>query len=163
MAGTSPGTGKGLWHGRRRRVGALPVHPRAQPALASPGCRSAGVLVPNRMLAPCRCCPRYTSRWLFTAPLLGDQPVFILVIWQRHSGTDESGAGRSCFATFPLPHRRGFSQDRLSSRCPCCLPWGAPGPWDGGRDLWDGKWALGWGNDPWDGGMMPEMGKRSLG
>lgn len=104
---------------------------------ASPGCRLAGVLVPNRMLAPCRCCPRYTSCWLFTAPLLGDRLVFTLVIWQRRSGADESGAGRSCFATFPLPHWGGFPKTAF----PCAVPAACPGG-AGLRDM---------GSDPCDG------------
>lgn len=119
-----PWRGKGLWHGRRCRAGAVSVHPRTQAAPASPGCRLARVLVPNRMLAPCRCCPRYTSRWLFTAPLLGDRLVFILVIWQRRSGTDESGAGRSCFATFSLPHCRGFPKTAFPHAAPAACPGG---------------------------------------
>lgn len=76
--------------------------------------------------------------------------MFILVIWQKHSGTDESGAGRSCFAIFPLPHCRGFSQDRLSSCCPCCFPCGALVPGMGGAIAGIG-------------GAIPAVGERSLG
>lgn len=54
--------------------------------------------------------------------------MFILVIWQRRSGTDESGAGRSCFATFPLPHRRGFPKTAF----PHAVRAACPGPCDGG-------------------------------
>ena len=70
--------------------------------------------------------------------------MFILVIWQRHSGTDESGAGRSCFATFPLPHRRGFPKTAFPH---AVLAASFVGPW-----------SLGWGSDPWDGGTIPGIG-----
>lgn len=43
MAGTNPGTGKGLWHGWCWRVGAVSMRSGTQPALASPGRRLAGV------------------------------------------------------------------------------------------------------------------------
>ena len=117
------------------------------------------------MLAPCRCCPRYTLCWLFTAPLLGDRLMFILVIWQRHSGTDESGAGRSCFATFPLPHHRGFPETAFpyavlaaSFVGPWSLGWGSD-PWAGGAIPGMRERSLGWGNDPWDGGAIPGIGR----
>lgn len=111
------------------------------------------------MPAPCRRCPRYTSCWLFPAPLLGDQPVFILVIWQRSCGTDESEAGRSCFATFSSPHCRGFPGPPLLLLSLLLVLWG-PGPWDGGTILdggttpGTGEQSLQWGDAPWDRGVI---------
>lgn len=82
--------------------------------------------------------------------------MFILVIWQRHSGTDESGAGRSCFATFPLPHRGGFPKTAFPHAVPAACPGGPLGPGMGEE-------TSGMGNGPWDGGVTPGMGERSLG
>lgn len=83
--------------------------------------------------------------------------MFILVIWQRCCGTDESEAGRSCFATFPLPHCRGFPGLPLLVLSLLLVLWG-PGPWGGGMILdgettpGTGEPSLRWGGDPWDGG-----------
>ena len=117
-------------------------------------------MVPDRMPAPRRCCPRYTSRWLFTVPLLGDRLVFILVIWQRRSGTDESGAGRGCFATFPLPHHGGFPKTAFPYAVPAACP---VGPWSLGWGPWSlgwGEWSLGWRMIPGVEGMVPGIAPR---
>lgn len=86
--------------------------------------------------------------------------MFILVIWQRRCGTDESEAGRSCFATFPLPQR--FSRSASPRVSLLFVLWG-PGPWDGGAIL-DGETipgveeqSLQWGGDPWDEEVIPEI------
>lgn len=81
--------------------------------------------------------------------------MFILVIWQRCRGTDESEAGRSCFATFPSPpHCTGFPGLPLLLLSLLLCPVGALLPGMGEQSLME-KQSLGLGNDPWDRGVIP--------
>lgn len=183
VAGTSPGPGKGFWHRGCRRAGAVSIQPRTLPAPGSPGCRLARGLVPNRMLAACRCRSSLYVALAIYSSLLGDRPLFILVIWRRPRRAPMSQE----LGEAARPHSQCPTAEVLpahsSSRRACQPPRDVgqiPGvgtdPWGGGRSLgwgqirgveadpWDGDRSLGWeeipemGTDPWGGGRSLEWG-----